>query len=88
MLYLHVLMKGKVAFNEKPLNSHRRHASSVTHSIQAVRHPQEVRRVQEVARSLTAPPDEITARANAHLEHLAKYLGVPRADAEDTAMQR
>jgi glycosyltransferase involved in cell wall biosynthesis len=88
MLYLHVLMQGKVAFNEKPLNSHRRHASSVTHSIQAVRHLQEVRRVQEVARSLTAPPDEITARANAYLEYLAKYLGVPHADAEDTAMQR
>jgi cellulose synthase/poly-beta-1,6-N-acetylglucosamine synthase-like glycosyltransferase len=74
LIYLYVLVQGKVYYNAKPLNLHRRHTHSVTNSTQKFRHLQEVCQVQAIARTLTAPSKESLAKANAYIEHLHEYF--------------
>ncbi|AOY57518.1 glycoside hydrolase family 99-like domain-containing protein [Desulfococcus multivorans] len=77
LVYLHVMMQGKVCYIQKPLNLHRRHAFSVTGSAAKHRHLQEVRRLQEIAQSLVEPTREARAKSRAYIEYLRKYFGLP-----------
>ncbi|TIT29438.1 MAG: glycosyltransferase [Mesorhizobium sp.] len=81
LVYLRVLIQGKMRFSAKQLNWHRRHAQSVTQSEMAETHLSEVRRAQEVARSLALVSAETRRKADAWLEHVRTYLGVKGSDA-------
>ncbi|MER9397242.1 glycoside hydrolase family 99-like domain-containing protein [Mesorhizobium sp. M0615] len=81
LVYLRVLLQGKVRFSAKRLNWHRRHERSVTQSGMADQHFNEVRRVQEVARSLVSVAAGTRRKADAWLDHLRTYLGVKGSDA-------
>ncbi len=81
LVYLRVLLQGKIRFSAKRLNSHRRHESSVTRAEMAQRHLDEVRRMQELARSLVGISAETRQKADAWLEHVRVHLGVQGADA-------
>jgi glycosyltransferase involved in cell wall biosynthesis len=77
LVYLYVLLQGKLYYNEKPLNLHRRHADSVTKTLDASKHLHEVRQLQEIAQSLSAPTGATLAKAKAYIEFLRTYLGMP-----------
>lgn len=81
LVYLRVLLQGKMRFCAKQLNWHRRHAHSVTQSEVAETHLSEVRRVQKLARSLMSVSPETRRKADAWLEHVRTYLGVKGSDA-------
>ncbi|MER8573378.1 glycoside hydrolase family 99-like domain-containing protein [Mesorhizobium sp. M1409] len=81
LLYLRVLLQGKVRFSPKRLNWHRRHAQSVTQSGMAEAHLAEVRRAQEVARSLVSVSAETRRKADAWLKHVRTHLGIKGSDA-------
>jgi hypothetical protein len=70
-------LQGKLYYNEKPLNLHRRHADSVTKTLDASKHLHEVRQLQEIAQSLSAPTGATLAKAKAYIEFLRTYLGMP-----------
>lgn len=78
LIYLKILLRGKIRFSAKPLNSHRRHAQSVTKSGMAAKHLAEVKRAQEVARSLAPVSAETLGKAEAWLAHVRRYLGIGR----------
>ena len=78
LVYLYVLVKGKISHNKKSLNSHRRHTSSVTNSTQFEAHLQEVIDVQKVAFTLVpAPPDKIQAAEN-YVAKLCVQFKIPQ----------
>lgn len=81
LVYLRVLLQGKIRFSAKRLNSHRRHASSVTRAEMAQRHLDEVRQMQELARSFVGISAETRRKADAWLEHVRSHLGIQGADA-------
>lgn len=81
LVYLRVLLQGKIRFSAKRLNSHRRHASSVTRAEMAARHLDEVQRMQELARSFVGISAETRRKADAWLEHVRSHLGIQGADA-------
>ena len=56
-LYLEALALpgAKVGYEAEPLNVHRRHATSVTHALDADRHVDEIARCHEVVRQGFAP---------------------------------
>ncbi|CAN7364140.1 glycoside hydrolase family 99-like domain-containing protein [Mesorhizobium caraganae] len=81
LVYLRVLLQGKIRFSARQLNWHRRHAHSVTQSEVAEKHLGEVRRAQEIARSLMPVSAETRRKADAWLEHVRTYLGVKGSDA-------
>ncbi|MER9001596.1 glycoside hydrolase family 99-like domain-containing protein [Mesorhizobium australicum] len=81
LVYLRVLLQGKIRFSAKQLNWHRRHAQGVTQSEVAEKHLDEVRRVQEAARSLVSVSAETRRKADAWLRHVRTYLGVKGSDA-------
>jgi glycosyltransferase involved in cell wall biosynthesis len=78
LIYLHVLLQGKIYYCKLSLNMHRRHAASVTNSIQKLKHIEEIHQVQVIARTLTAPPVQALAKADAYLVHLYDYFDIPR----------
>lgn len=74
--YLRVLERGAIAFSSQPLNSHRRHASSVTLANFNLLHLQEIMRVQ---RSVLAEFDlgsGAEAAANAYVQKLYEQFGL------------
>ncbi|WP_296742909.1 glycoside hydrolase family 99-like domain-containing protein [Mesorhizobium sp.] len=81
LVYLRVLLQGKIKFSAKRLNSHRRHLKSVTEGSAAATHLDEVRRMQEFARSLVATTAETRRKADAWLQHVRIHLGIHDADA-------
>ncbi|RUW34044.1 glycoside hydrolase family 99-like domain-containing protein [Mesorhizobium sp. M1E.F.Ca.ET.041.01.1.1] len=81
LVYLRVLLQGKIKFSAKRLNSHRRHMKSVTRGETAVTHLDEVRRMQELARSLVATSAETRRKADAWLRHVRIHLGIQDVDA-------
>ncbi|TIO62497.1 MAG: glycosyltransferase [Mesorhizobium sp.] len=81
LVYLRVLLQGKIKFCAKPLNSHRRHMKSVTKGETAVKHLDEVRRMQGLARSLVSTSDETRRKADAWLHHVRTHLGIQDVDA-------
>lgn len=81
LVYLRVLLQGRIRFCARRLNSHRRHARSVTGSEMAEKHLDEVRRAQEIARSLADISDETRSKGDAWLEHVRIHLGLEGVDA-------
>jgi hypothetical protein len=76
LIYLHVLLQGKVFYNERSLNLHRRHSSSVTSALDASMHLEEVCRLQDIAKSLSAPSRETVAKADAYIEKLREHFAM------------
>ncbi len=78
LIYLHVLLQGKVFFCKEPLNLHRRHTRSVTNSTDKHGHLEEVIKLQAIARALVAPCDEVREKAATYIEHLHEHFEIPR----------
>ncbi|WP_324132784.1 glycoside hydrolase family 99-like domain-containing protein [Bosea sp. (in: a-proteobacteria)] len=61
----------------QPLNGHRRHHSSVTHSLNNVKHYKEIREVQRRAENVVGElSDSLKATRAAYLIKVKKYLGI------------
>jgi len=80
LIYLHVLLQGKIYFCEQSLNKHRRHTDSVTSSIQELNHLQEVRKLQKIAQKLVEPSVAALIKADAYIEHLHKHFKISTAN--------
>lgn len=70
--YAHLAALGKIAFDPRPLNYHRRHASSVTISQFSRSDWEEIARMQEHIASRVRVPPELKARAKSYLDHLER----------------
>ncbi len=78
-LYLETLAApgARIAYEAAPLNVHRRHAGSVTHSLDAKRHLEEIARCQHFALTAVGENSESRRVAQAkYLEEVAVQLGV------------
>ena len=75
-LYLEALAEpgAKVAYEAEPLNVHRRHATSVTHALDADRHVQEIERCHAFARQAFALPEPVRARQTVYVAEVAEQL--------------
>ena len=78
LVYVHVLRYGKLSYSALPLNSHRRHTQSVTSSLDAVRHVEEVMQVQKLAQDLSDADAEIVRRADTYVDSLVEHFGISR----------
>ena len=78
LLYLHVLLKGKVCFSKESLNYHRRHTNSVTSSMESQKHLQEIIQMQRFAISLVLPSDELITLAENYINTLCDQFKLPR----------
>ncbi|HSB98131.1 MAG TPA: glycoside hydrolase family 99-like domain-containing protein [Spongiibacteraceae bacterium] len=78
LVYLHVLMQGKICHNKKSLNRHRRHTNSVTSSLQNQNHLDEVIEMQKLAISFVSPPNEIIMLAENYIDQLREQFQLPR----------
>jgi hypothetical protein len=76
LVYMQVLMHGKVFFRSSALNSHRRHAASVTKAGMAEKHYREVEEAQQIAAGLAAVPQATAWTAERYLAHVRAYLGL------------
>ena len=76
LVYLYVLLQGKLFYDARSLNLHRRHTNSVTKVLDASRHLREVCQLQDIAQSLSAPSDETIAKAKTYIEYLRGYFGI------------
>lgn len=74
LIYMQTLVQGNVSFVASALNSHRRHAASVTKSGMAGKHLEEVANAQEFARTHASVSDATRRKADAWLEHVRRYL--------------
>ncbi|WP_423678923.1 MULTISPECIES: glycoside hydrolase family 99-like domain-containing protein [unclassified Undibacterium] len=77
LIYIRVLLEGKIYFNQHPLNLHRRHTNSATNTLKANLHLQEVIALQEVAKSVVTPGQDILNKANLYIEYLHHHFGLP-----------
>jgi glycosyltransferase involved in cell wall biosynthesis len=77
-LYVDILLdsEGSVGYSSEPLNMHRRHATSVTHALAAIRHGDEIERVHKFIRhslgdsqSLMQPQEAYLHKVRGELEH-------------------
>lgn len=64
----------RVAYVAEPLNSHRRHARSVTQSLDAQTHVAEIAAMQDFARRLRALPDATVKRQADYLDEVREQL--------------
>jgi hypothetical protein len=83
-LYLQVLSRPgvSVGYEAQPLNVHRRHAESVTHALDPIKHLDEIARCQRVAAMLfDLSPAKIAAQA-AYRREVAEQFGSAALDAE------
>jgi glycosyltransferase involved in cell wall biosynthesis len=80
LIYLYVLMQGKIYFCSKSLNLHRRHDENVTNSTKKTTHIAEVRSVQKIAHNFVSPSDQILAEADAYIEHLYDYFKIKKTE--------
>lgn len=78
LVYLHVMMQGKVCHSKKSLNLHRRHDSSVTGSLAATRHIDEIIAMQQEAMRLVAPAPATVALASAYIDQVCDHFQVAR----------
>jgi hypothetical protein len=76
-LYLEALALpgAKVAYEAKPLNVHRRHATSVTHALTADRHVQEIARCHEIAMREFALPEPVVRKQAEYVAEVTRQLG-------------
>jgi glycosyltransferase involved in cell wall biosynthesis len=77
-LYLELMAEseGSVAWLAAPLNIHRRHDASVTHSLGAAAHVSEVARMHLLVREKFSPDAETQARQDAYLAEIAEQFGL------------
>ena len=77
VVYLHLLTRGRIAYDPRPLNRHRRHARSATAQLDAAAHLAEIEAVQALAARLypLSPATERAARA--WRAQLHKSFGLP-----------
>ncbi|MES2741849.1 MAG: glycoside hydrolase family 99-like domain-containing protein [Pseudomonadota bacterium] len=78
LVYLHVMMKGKVCHSKKALNLHRRHEGSVTGSLAAARHIDEIVAMQKEAMRLVAPGPAAVALAEGYIDQVCDHFKVAR----------
>jgi glycosyltransferase involved in cell wall biosynthesis len=76
LVYIHVLLQGKVYYCNRSLNKHRRHSISVTKATAVQSHLQEVLEMQQTARALANPPPDVVDKAQAYAEQLAQQFGL------------
>jgi glycosyltransferase involved in cell wall biosynthesis len=72
--YVHIAALGKIAFDPRPLNYHRRHVGSVTVSQFTQADWDEIARMQARVRELAEVSSENVSKAKAYLDHLAERL--------------
>lgn len=77
MIYLQLLLRGKINFNATAYNLHRRHARGVTKSSDAAHHLREVKEMQDLARSLVAVSPEVRDKVDSYNSFLIKYFDLP-----------
>jgi hypothetical protein len=77
LLYTDILSQpgARIAYVAEPLNRHRRHASSVTHALDAKRHVEEIASVQKVAAGILKADQKLRRRQAAYIAEVAGYLG-------------
>jgi glycosyltransferase involved in cell wall biosynthesis len=73
-VYAHIAALGKIAFDPRPLNYHRRHVGSVTVSRFTQAEWDEIARMQARVRELGEVSPENMSKAKAYLDHLAERL--------------
>lgn len=76
LIYLHVLKQGKVFFNKKSLNYHRRHAKSVIGYTDAETHICEISQMQKIARDLASISSNKLQKAEIFIDKLHEYFGI------------
>lgn len=75
--YYWLLKKGKIAYNAKVLNAHRRHINSVTVSPENnLKHFQEIVDMQELIQEEFCTDEKIKKTVYAHRDKVKEYLGV------------
>jgi hypothetical protein len=76
-LYLQALSEpsARVAYEAEPLNVHRRHAQSVTHSLDADRHVREIKTVHNFARKQFGLSKATTKKQESYLREVTVQLG-------------
>lgn len=75
-LYVRLLEHGEIAFNPAPLNSHRRHAGSVTSGSDKSLHLNEVVRMQNTVRRRHAVSSVVQSKADDYIRELERYFGL------------
>ncbi len=68
---------GHVSYFAKPLNSHRRHADSVTQMLDAERHLAEIKRVHEVVDNRLPPDGTRRAMQRSYIKELTEQFDLP-----------
>lgn len=77
MTYIRVLQQGRIAYDPRPLNHHRRHSGSVTASALAPADAlREIEDVQALVASEFSPLDHTRAIARAYLDTLRQQFGL------------
>ncbi|MGH6689352.1 MAG: glycoside hydrolase family 99-like domain-containing protein, partial [Gammaproteobacteria bacterium] len=76
VVYLEVLKRGRIAFTSQSLNSHRRHAGSVTLSRFNLQQLREIVDVQRTVRRTFNPPGTVLAIADAYAQQLFVQFGL------------
>mgnify|MGYP002780359657 CR=1 FL=1 len=77
VVYLHLLSRGHIAYDPRPLNRHRRHATSTTAATDGARHLDEVLRAQVLAARLFPLSPATVAAAQAWSDTLRQRFGLP-----------
>ena len=77
-LYLQALAEPQacVAYEAEPLNLHRRHDQSVTHSLGSVQHVDEIARVHAFARQAYITPSSVECCQASYLREISTQLGI------------
>jgi glycosyltransferase involved in cell wall biosynthesis len=76
-LYVEALSRGgRVGYVAEPLNVHRRHATSVTHSLSARRHVEEIRRMHAVIADKIGIGDAVRAKQESYADAVSRQLGL------------
>ena len=83
-LYLEALASpgARVAYVAAPLNVHRRHAASVTHSLKAQKHIEEVASIYRWIEGRAGAQNAVVAAQRAYINELSQQFGLAAAAAE------
>jgi hypothetical protein len=87
LLYLTALAApgARIGYEAKPLNVHRRHATSVTHALDADRHVAEIARCHGFARQIFELPSAVQQVQQTYLAEVAAQLGAGPAEEDGQA---
>ncbi len=79
-IYMELLKGGNIAFSSDALNMHRRHGSSVTHSLNSKQHLKEVLSVQNDIQNFVSIGDNHENAAKVWAQHVYEYLQIKSDD--------